>query len=416
MKIIEVEKISKKYFLQDTPKADTLRDVLLNAVRFGKTQEEKTLWALKDVSFEVKTGEVIGLIGNNGAGKSTLLKILSRIVKPTSGEATLYGRVGSLLEVGTGFHQELTGRENIFLNGATLGMKQAEIRRKFDEIVAFSEMEKFLDNPIKHYSTGMYMRLAFAIASHLEPEILFVDEVLAVGDIAFQKKCLNKIHDVGEAGRTVIFVSHNLQAVARLCNRVIWLENGQVRADGEAQEVVAQYLQAQTNVEGEKVWKDLDKAPGNEFVRLKKVRSLNETNQGSSSFDIRRPIFLEMEYEVLQENKVITPSFQIYNEEGICVFVTNDVTSEWQRVSRQKGHYVSSVEIPANFLAEGNFSVFATAFTSAPFEEHFFERDVIGFHVFDSLDGDSARGDFGGIMIGAVRPLLNWKTQLKKEN
>lgn len=410
MKIIEIEKISKKYFLKDTPKEDTIRDVILGALRFGKSNDEKTLWALKDISFDVEAGEVIGLIGNNGAGKSTLLKILSRIVKPTSGEATLYGRVGSLLEVGTGFHQELSGRENIFLNGATLGMKQSEIRRKFDEIVAFSEMEKFLDTPIKHYSTGMYMRLAFAIASHLEPEILFVDEVLAVGDIAFQKKCLNKIHDVGEQGRTVIFVSHNLQAVARLCNRVIWLEKGQVRRDGEAQEVVAQYLQAQTNIEGQKSWEDLENAPGNEFVRLRKVRSSDESGKAASSFDIRRPIHLEMEYEVLQEGKVITPSFHIYNEEGLCVFITNDVNSEWKRVSREKGRYKSCVEISANLMSEGNFSVFATAFTAAPFEEHFFERDVMGFHVFDSLDGDSARGDFGGLMIGAVRPLLNWQT------
>lgn len=414
MKIIEVEKISKKYFLKDTPKEDTIRDVLLGALRFGKSKDEKILWALKDVSFEVKTGEVIGLIGNNGAGKSTLLKILSRIVKPTSGEATLYGRVGSLLEVGTGFHQELSGRENIYLNGATLGMKQSEIRRKFDEIVAFSEMEKFLDNPIKHYSTGMYMRLAFAIASHLEPEILFVDEVLAVGDIAFQKKCLNKIHDVGVAGRTVIFVSHNLQAVARLCNRVIWLENGKVRGDGEAQEIVAQYLQAQTNIEGEKSWENIENAPGNEFVKLRKVRSTDENGKGGNSFDIRRTIHLEMEYEVLQEGKIITPSFHIYNEEGLCVFVTNDVTSDWRRVPRKKGKYKSCVEIPANFMSEGTFSVFATTFTAAPFEEHFFERDAIGFHIFDSLDGDSARGDFGGLMIGAVRPLLNWETRIEK--
>ena len=206
---------------------NTLRDIFLGVFKSSEqTANEKILWALRDINFDVKEGETVALVGNNGAGKSTLLKILSRIIKPSSGEATLHGRVGSLLEIGTGFHQELSGRENIFLNGAVLGMKHHEIKKKFDEIVEFSEMEKFLETPVKFYSSGMYMRLAFAIAAHLEPEILMVDEVLAVGDLAFQRKCLAKMRDVSEHGRTLIFVSHNMQAVTRLCSRAIWIEKG----------------------------------------------------------------------------------------------------------------------------------------------------------------------------------------------
>ena len=228
MKIIEVDNISKKYNLRTKHKQNTLRDLFVNVFKSSekKAEKEKVLWALRDINFDVEEGETVALVGNNGAGKSTLLKVLSRIIKPSSGEATLHGRVGSLLEVGTGFHQELSGRENIFLNGAILGMKRDEIKKKFDEIVAFSEIEEFLETPVKFYSSGMYMRLAFAIAAHLEPEILMVDEVLAVGDLAFQRKCLAKMRDVSERGRTLIFVSHNMQAVTRLCSRAIWIEHG----------------------------------------------------------------------------------------------------------------------------------------------------------------------------------------------
>lgn len=246
---IRVENLGKRYRInQAQPRHDTLRDLIASIFKrssvptFQRSSGPDTIWALKDVSFEIKRGEVVGVIGRNGAGKSTLLKILSRITKPTEGYAEIHGRAGTLLEVGTGFHGELSGRENIYLSGAILGMKKTEIDRRFDEIVAFAEIEKFIDTPVKYYSSGMYVRLAFAVAAHLEPEILLVDEVLAVGDVAFQNKCLGKMGDVAKEGRTVLFVSHNMQTIARLCSRSMLLENGQVRQTGSTPDVVAAYM------------------------------------------------------------------------------------------------------------------------------------------------------------------------------
>jgi len=246
---IKVEHLGKRYKIgKQRVRYKSLRESLVSALSVplrrlqGQSDKEDTIWALQDVSFEIKQGEVVGIIGRNGAGKSTLLKILSRITKPTTGRAEIYGRVGSLLEVGTGFHPELTGRENIYLNGAILGMTRREIDRKFDEIVAFSEMEQFLDTPVKHYSSGMYVRLAFAVAAHLEPEILVVDEVLAVGDAQFQKKCLGKMGDVAQSGRTVLFVSHNMAAIQRLCEYSIWLDNGRIMMFGNTPHVLDSYL------------------------------------------------------------------------------------------------------------------------------------------------------------------------------
>ena len=258
--------------------------------------DDGTFWALKDVSFEVHRGEVVGIIGRNGAGKSTLLKILSRITEPTEGQVEIVGRVGSLLEVGTGFHPELTGRENIYLNGAILGMTRGEIRRKFDEIVAFAEVEKFLDTPVKHYSSGMYMRLAFAVAAHLEPEILVVDEVLAVGDAAFQKKCLGKMDDVAASGRTVLFVSHNIGAVRALCKRVVWLETGRVKMIGDAEEVTLRYLSGGAAAGGEITAQQHMRGSGH--VRI--VRAAVTTVNGSpkDSFLIGEPVRLKLDYAV----------------------------------------------------------------------------------------------------------------------
>lgn len=270
MRAITVENLSKRYFIGERPN-DSMRDVVTGFFgSFRDAKRRKELWALKDVNFEANTGEAVGVIGQNGAGKSTLLKVLSRITRPTSGSAEIRGRVGSLLEVGTGFHNELTGRENIFLNGAILGMGHAEIATKFDEIVAFSEVEEFLDTPVKFYSSGMYMRLAFAVAAHLEPEILIVDEVIAVGDAGFQKKCLDKMQSIGEEGRTVLFVSHNLSAVSRFCSRTVWLEKGRVREEGKTNEVISNYLNGSVNLGAARTWDD-ETAPGNEIVRLVSV-------------------------------------------------------------------------------------------------------------------------------------------------
>lgn len=413
MKIIEIENISKKYNLRASQKRNTLRDVFSGVFKSanGSGEKGKILWALRDVSFDVAEGETVALIGNNGAGKSTLLKILSRIIKPSSGKAVLRGRVGSLLEVGTGFHQELSGRENIFLNGAVLGMRREEIEKKFDEIVAFSEIEEFLETPVKFYSSGMYMRLAFAVAAHLEPEILIVDEVLAVGDLSFQRKCLNKMRDVSEHGRTVIFVSHNMQAVTRLCSRAVWIENGQVRQDASATEVVGNYLNSQTATVSERFWQNADDAPGNDTVILRGVRVTEENGKPNSTFDIRYPVVVEITYEVLRENQILMPDLRIYNDQGICVFTSHDLDEHWRSTPRSKGVYQSRAEIPGNFLAEGNFFVTVSATTYEPLNRHFDERDAVAFIVADSLDGNSARGDYAGQMDGIVRPILEWNTE-----
>ncbi len=281
--------------------------------------EPNSFWALKDVSFTVQPGEVVGIVGRNGAGKSTLLKVLSRITEPTSGRATLRGRVASLLEVGTGFHPELTGRENIFLNGAILGMKRAEIARKFDEIVAFAEVGPFLDTPVKRYSSGMYVRLAFAVAAHLEPEILIIDEVLAVGDASFQRKCLGKMSDVARAGRTVIFVSHNMQAVQSLCGRAVHLDQGMVAAEGTAQSVVAEYLSKISSATGEKRW-PIETAPGNEFCRLTAVRVLDEAGGPAGVLPTRQELCIDLEFETAQRHQGLCVGFDLTNSEGITVF------------------------------------------------------------------------------------------------
>ena len=417
MKAIEVRNLSKRYRLRGRPGPGTVRDLILENLPFGsepEVEDEKVLWALQEISFSVDAGESLALIGNNGAGKSTLLKILSRVVKPTAGEAVLRGRTGSLLEVGTGFHRELTGRENIFLNGAVLGMKRAEIRERYDEIVEFSEMKRFLETPIKFYSSGMYMRLAFAVAAHLEPEILMVDEVLAVGDLAFQRKCLRKMRDISEHGRTVVFVSHNMQAVARLCKRAIWIDSGRIVADGPSGDVVSRYLNSRRETSSGKTW-DPEDAPGSESVRLLGARIFDHQDDGSATFEISREIFFEVTYEVKSDGVIALPGFQIVNDENICLFTSYDPNDEWRRKARKAGRYRSRAVIPANFLSEGSFRVNVLCSTPKSNNIHFNEQDAVSFLVTDNMTGDSARGDFGGQIEGVVRPILNWETTLKTD-
>lgn len=415
---IRVEDLSKKYEITvGKRRHDTLRDQISDSVkslflRNGRSNGQKeTFWALREISFEVKPGEVLGIIGRNGAGKSTLLKILSRITKPTEGKASIRGRVGSLLEVGTGFHGELTGRENIYLNGAILGMKKVEIDRKFDQIVDFSGVEKFIDTPVKRYSSGMYVRLAFAVAAHLEPEILIVDEVLAVGDASFQKKCLGKMQDVGKEGRTVLFVSHNMAAVTRLCERVIFLDDGRKLADGTSHEVVSKYLSSGLGTAASRKWVDPTKAPGGEVARLRAVSIRTEDGQIADVIDIRRPVRVEMEYDVLKSGYVLLPYFDFHNEGGVCVFGTCDLDPMWRQRPRPKGRCVSTVLIPGNFLAEETMFVSPGLLTLNPSTFQFEESTAVAFQVVDSLDGDSARGDWTGKIDGVVRPLLDWSTQ-----
>ncbi|MCA1590681.1 MAG: polysaccharide ABC transporter ATP-binding protein, partial [Acidobacteria bacterium] len=353
MSAITAENLSKLYRI-GIAAHDSLRDAISGFFRRnGIPAAAGELWALKDVSFRIEHGETLGIIGRNGAGKSTLLKVLSRITKPTSGRAAIAGRVGSLLEVGTGFHNELTGRENIYLNGAILGMRRGEIGKKFDEIVAFSEVEKFLDTPVKHYSSGMYMRLAFSVAAHLDPDVLIVDEVLAVGDVSFQRKCLSKMRDAGRSGRTVLFVSHDMQSISRICSRVIWFKNGRIERDGASKEIISAYLHEQTKTGAEKRWGNDDEAPGNEIARLHHVRVCDENGGTVSAIDIRKPVRIEMSYEVLVGGKVLIPNLHFFNEQNVCLFVSHDWEGGWRDRPRGAGFYTSRILIPGNFLSEG---------------------------------------------------------------
>ena len=417
--IIKVEGLGKRYRIgaQQSPYG-SLRETLAGAVRAplrllqrrNQSGAQQTFWAVKDVSFEVQPGEVVGIIGRNGAGKSTLLKMLSRITEPTTGRIELYGRMGSLLEVGTGFHPELSGRENIYLNGAILGMARTEITRKFDEIVAFAEVERFIDTPVKHYSSGMYLRLAFAVAAHLEPEILVVDEVLAVGDMRFQRKCLDKMQEVGKQGRTVIFVSHNMPAITRLCQRTILLDSGTVLRDGPSHQVVSAYLNTGLGTTAARTWHDPATAPASDVVRLCAVRVRTAAGVVTDAVDIRQPVGIEVEYEVLKPGHVLVPNLHFYNEEGVYAFVISDLDPAWRNRPRAAGRYLSTALIPGNLLSESTLFVGVAVSTMTPELTHFYERDAVAFQVIDSMDGDSARGDYAGPMPGVVRPMVDWHT------
>ena len=417
---VRVRNLGKRYRLGRPAANQLFREALGNAIRapfralgrLGARAQgpDRHIWALRNVSFEVERGQIVGIIGPNGAGKSTLLKILSRITEPTTGRVEIHGRVGSLLEVGTGFHPELTGRENVYLSGTFLGMRKAEIDRKLDEILAFSEIEKFADTPVKHYSSGMYVRLAFGVAAHLEPEILIVDEVLAVGDAAFQRKCLNKMEDVRQHGRTVLFVSHNMSAVTRLCQRAILIEGGAIKQDGPAAQVTSSYLLSSLKTTAERRWSDLATAPGDEVVRLRSIRIRNGEGATVEAADIRQPVGVEMTYDVLKPGYCLVPRYELFNESGLCIFSTMALELEWRTRPRPIGRFLSTAWIPGNYLAEGTILISSRVFSPDPVKNHFFARDLVAFQVVDSLDGDAARGDWEGAVPGVVRPLLEWTT------
>jgi len=420
---ISVRKLSKQYRITAGPghaPYSTLREDLMALPRragmaFRKAargrSKYETVWALDDVSFNVRQGEIVGIIGRNGAGKSTLLKILSRITDPTRGEADIYGRIGTLLEVGTGFHPELTGRENVYLSGAILGMRRQEITQRFDEIVTFAEVEKYIDAPVKRYSSGMYTRLAFSVAAHLDPDILIVDEVLAVGDASFQKKSLAKMKDVGRRGHTVLFVSHNMSMLAPLCDRAVLLNKGRIAAEGPAQAVVSTYLESGLGTTAIREWSDSAEAPGNDVVRLRAVRVRTETGETSDSLDIRRPIGVEMEYDVLQEGHVLVPSLHFNNEVGIDAFLSHDLDPWWRGRPRPVGRFKSTAWIPGNLLGEGTLIVRAGISTHNPLTIHLDQPEAVAFHVVDPFEGDSARGSYDGPFHGVVRPKLEWTNE-----
>ena len=418
--IITINNLGKRYLLGlgGGERYRALRDVMANSVRNllkinTKNGDPQEIWALKGITFDIRKGEKVGIIGRNGAGKTTLLKILSEITEPTEGEAHIYGRVASLLEVGTGFHPELTGKENIFMNAAILGMTRAEIKKKFDEIVSFAEIEKFLDTPVKRYSSGMYVRLAFAVAAHLEPEILIVDEVLAVGDIVFQKKCLGKMSEVAKGGRTVIFVSHNMDAVRKLCERTVILKGGAKIAEGPTEEVIRKYQGQLSGIIGERIWEDISKAPGGDVVRMYAMRVLDRKGEVSTNFDVRDPISIEIEYKVLEEGHHLVSQFCFINEMRHLLFYTKDnLDSPWRDCSHPTGYYRSICNIPGDFFNEG--SIFVSFGIDEPERMHSTARatmlDVVGFMVSDKMDPEGVRGNYEWRWSKyGLRPRMKWE-------
>lgn len=415
---IRAENLSKQYAVATAKQRhDTLGDQLAYSLKSifrrqgPEEQSKKSFWALKDVSFEIKEGEIVGIIGQNGAGKSTLLKVLSRITTPTRGRADIYGRVGSLLEVGTGFHPELSGRENIYLNGAVIGMKKDEIRRQFDAIVEFSEVGKFLDTPVKRYSSGMYVRLAFAVAAHLEPEILLVDEVLAVGDIAFQKKCLGKIGSVAKGGRTVIFISHNMTAINSLCQRVIWVSGGKIVEDGPAADVVTRYLAKSDKGtdQSEEAWDNPEEAPGNSVVRLRRVRVRSRDADTSAPLTMQTPFQVEVEYWNLLPNARLHITLHIYTAEGIIAFTTGSLNGDHPM---RAGLFRSTSHFPGNLLNSGlhRFVVLVVKDSSSVIYSH--ESEL----AFNVIDVTQREGACYGREPGVVQPVLKWTTKYLGED
>jgi lipopolysaccharide transport system ATP-binding protein len=406
--IIAVQDLGKRYRIGETAH-NSLRDAVAAMIRspFRRLRgngSRNTIWALKDVSFEIRPGESVGIIGRNGAGKSTLLKILSQITRPTTGRVALNGRVGSLLEVGTGFHSELTGRENVFLNGAILGMTRAEIQRKFDEIVAFAETEQFIDTPVKHYSSGMTVRLAFAVAAHLEPEILIVDEVLAVGDLMFQKKCLGKMDEVARAGRTVLFVSHDLNAVNALCERAILLHEGGIATSGSTADVTRYYLDHSNNMYSAITWAPLPTNQTNE-VELNSV-TLLQNDSPTSAINCREPFIIHIDYVLKQPLRGSRFFLIVRNDRGEVIFTTSDYDGLTREAENRKvGRFLSQVEVPGGLLKTGGY--YGSLGVDIKDDRIVFAADdTIHFDVFEPDDDTQANRHR---RPGPIAPLLSWK-------
>lgn len=426
---IRVEGVSKQYRIGvRREKYKTLRDSLVEtaAAPFrrmndmfrgnGKKSDDRSgsetdsFWALKDVSFDIKCGEVVGVIGRNGAGKSTLLKVLSRITEPTEGFAEIHGRVGALLEVGTGFHQELTGRENVFLNGAILGMRREEIARKFDEIVEFAEVGKFIDTPVKRYSSGMHLRLAFSVAAHLEPEILLVDEVLAVGDGEFQKKCLGKMQDVARRGRTVLFVSHNMGMVTSLCQRAMLLEAGTLDCDGAASETVLSYYSRGSLARHSVDFSRNGHKVGDDLATLLEAWIEDLSGNRTCEVDIRTPFRIKMRYAIHEPvPKPPYPNFHFFDSRGEYAFVC--AGNRFLSPGTEPGTYLAECTIPGNLMNNGTYFIgLALTFTHSGIHVSFYEKQALSVSVRDPIEEtlETVRNGYSGPIPGPVRPQLEW--------
>lgn len=420
--IIEVKNLGKKYVINHHRGGYiALRDILTNIIKnpfaflkkkvkeIAGIDTKEDFWALKNVSFNIEPGEVVGIIGRNGAGKSTLLKILTGITPPTTGEIKMRGKVASLLEVGTGFHPELTGRENIFLNGAILGMTKKEIVKKFDEIIAFAGIEKFLDTPVKYYSSGMYVRLAFSVAAHMEPDILLVDEVLAVGDAEFQKKCLGKMEEVTKkSGRTILFVSHNMAAIQSLCKKCILLEKGEVKNIGNTEDIVNEYTSGSTADGTEKVWTET-KRPGNNISELISVRLTDRSNKTIPYVYSNQEVGVEVTYKVKINGYSPLPSIHLFTNKGDYLFVSYSDYNE--KLLNEIRTHKAIAWIPANIFNNGIYIVGVGLSTMIPMQTHFFERDVLTFQVIEDI-ASSKKNDFNQQTVpGVLRPILKWKNE-----
>jgi lipopolysaccharide transport system ATP-binding protein len=423
---ISVKGLGKNYTIaHNSMRPTTLREAIVQRVRhpFGNgRQDQETFWALRDVNFEIRQGEVVGFVGRNGAGKSTLLKLLSRITGPTTGTIDIHGRIASLLEVGTGFHPELTGRENIYLNGAVLGMSRREITSKFDEIVAFAEVEQFLDTPVKRYSSGMYVRLAFAVAAHLEPEIMILDEVLSVGDASFQKKCMGKIGKIERDGRTVLLVSHSMSSVVNLCHRAILIRQGRVVVDGSVDDVVQAYLKSGDAAGGEVVWPEPDQAPGTDLIRIHAVRIFQEEAKPTSDIDVAKDVIIEISYWVLQSGQVVYAALWLKDQMGTCVLSTQhsrgiSLTEDpWAHRPRPTGLYRSRCIIPANTLNSITYRV-TPILGKDICTTHLQLEDLLTFVAHDTeATLQDMPVEFQRGWMGVIRPKLAWNTELDRSN
>jgi lipopolysaccharide transport system ATP-binding protein len=418
--VIKVENLSKRYRLGVINRDMLYKDLQSRWAKFrGKEdpnapigfKHDKRLehgdefWALRNVDLEVKEGEIIGIIGRNGAGKSTLLKILSQITAPTEGRIKVRGRIASLLEVGTGFHPELTGRENVYLNGAILGMTRKEVRSKFDEIVAFADLADFIDTPVKRYSSGMYVRLAFAVAAHLDPEILIVDEVLAVGDMQFQRKCLGKMQDVKNSGKTVLFVSHNMTTINSLCQTCALLGEGKIEAIGQTEAITKRYFSSISSDDTGAFIQFGDNGPGDDTAKLRSIRLIDEESKSISFADIAQTIGIEMLFDVRRNEVKIVPNFHVYTQNQ-CVFVSN---APYARAT-EAGTYRSVMWIPPRLLNDGLYFVNVAVTTMIPLKAHFYLENRFSFTVVENIH-DEMRNDFANTIPGVVRPLLDWSLE-----
>jgi lipopolysaccharide transport system ATP-binding protein len=416
---IRMEDVGKRYRLHSAPSSFAVasaatRNLLRRVLTPGRTsappaaQYPGEFWALRGITLDIEEGDVIGVVGRNGAGKSTLLKILSRITPPTTGRVEIRGRVGSLLEVGTGFNPELSGRENVYLSAAILGMKATEIKAEFDRIVEFSGVESFLDMPVKHYSSGMYMRLAFAVAAHLRHEILLIDEVLAVGDAAFQQKCIGRLNDEVHSGRTVLFVSHNMAAVLSLCNKAVLLQDGRNAKTGTSDEVVGSYLGQLSELRPERTWSRPNDAPGNRLFRVKAVRAVGGSNTPCARFSNDQEWFVEIDYWSLVPGSKLGTTLAVYDRMGACVFGSlSNLEPQWHGKPRPPGIYRSRVRVPGDFMKEGIYKV-AVLLWGEGYTDLFRVDEAVEIEIFDSGD---LRGDYFGGWEGAVHPRLEWRCE-----